>query len=1550
MPLSFAQRQLWFLDRLAENDKTKGGGEYLDPIALQVRGPLNVAALRGAFDALADRHSVLRTRYTVIDGEPYQTVGGKHGVDFGYRDLNAIPDETRRRTAVELVERESARPFDLTRDHPLRVLLVRLSSDEHLVLIVLHHIASDAWSRSIVARELGELYAERRHARPAELAPLAMRYADFAMWQRQRLSGPVQERLLSFWRDRLSGLAPVELPTDGPRAARRDATGAVVPFAVPAPLFRRLTELGRRRRATPFMTFLAGYFALLARYCGQEDLAVGTPTAGRDRLELEDLIGCFANMLVMRSDLAGDPSFEELQDRVRDMVLSAFAHREMPFEKLVGDLGFDRDLAVNPLFQIAFAWQNTPQARFALPGLHVEPLGLARTTAKFDLTLRLTKGSDGGLAGEFEYASALFDEATITRFARHYVRVLECAADRPGSAMSRLDLLTPAERTALRAGSRAVAGPGAGAADRNGQTPRTLPALFERQAARTPDAVAITHEGAELTYRELDRRADRLARSLRAEGVGAETLVAIYAEPGIDLIVGLIAIVKAGGAYLPIDPESPASRTAAVLTDAGPAVILGAGHLLRRLNHPAPMVALDRREPDDTLDEPVDERVGEVAGPDDAGHVSPEHLAYVIYTSGSTGLPKGVMVTHANVVRLFAAARPHTPFGAGDVWTFFHSAAFDFSVWEIWGALVHGGRLVVVPPGVARSPEAFARLLVEQRVSVLSQTPSAFRGLLETVIAGNVRLDDLRLVVFGGEALDGNGLAPWFDRYGDRGPAMVNMYGITETTVHVTYRHLSKADLGRPRSVIGRPLDDLRIMLLDAAMNPVPDGMPGEIYVAGPGLARGYLNRPSLTAQRFVPDPFGDQPGARLYRSGDRARRLPDGDLEYLGRIDDQVKIRGFRIELGEIEAALNTHPAVSQSAVARHEASPGTHRLVAYLVPATASAPTATEMRAHLAERLPGYMIPALYLSLSALPRTAGGKLDRRALPAPHPARVETGSAQGYVAPRSPRQVAIARTWSTVLDLERVGVEDNFFELGGDSIRAVQLVGALRHQGWPVTVEMLFQHRTVGGLCAALDVHAQREATAVDNPGIAPFALLSASDRARLPSDAQDAYPLSLMQTGMLFELASSPEMHPYHNVVSYPVRNTGDFSAAGLRKALDIVAERNEILRTSFELVRFEESLQLIHRAVTVPLTVGDLSGLDAARAHDIVTDLRRAESERLFDLGDPPLLRVHAHVLTGDRWLLTLTESHTILDGWSHHSLVNELLHVYRDIRDGVAPEDAGRVATRVPPAARFADFVALERQALHDEESRTFWRHRATDFDRIDDLDQGRRGRTDPDVPGEDRGGRDGHDGRFLRERVPLADLEASLRALANEEGLPVKTVLLTAHLAALATFAGKDRFMTGLVVNGRPEVRDGDQVLGMFLNTVPFGVNVAGTWRHLLHTVYEEELAVWPHRRYPLPAMQREWGGQDRLLNVLFNYIDFYVLDQDMVDVGGIVKLLPMEFTLQVIAEPGTIVLSGRTDLMAPDNIRRLAADHRRALEALAARRYDDGPLLPGPGQ
>jgi amino acid adenylation domain-containing protein len=1048
-PLSYAQQRLWFLDQLELNRAL-----YNIPLALRLEGNLNIAALEQSLQEIIARHEALRTNFISIDGQATQVIHQTTTETLlSVINLKHLSPKEQETTAEKLIQQQAIQPLDLASETLIKTTLILLSETEQILLVLMHHIVSDGWSMGVFVQELNTLYKAYTQGQPSPLTPLMIQYADYAIWQRQWLQGEVLENQLKYWQQQLAN-APsfLPLPTDRPRPAVPSFTGAHQEIVFAKDLTEKLTQLSQEQGVTLFMTLLAAFNTLLYRYTGQTEILVGSPIANRNHREIEELIGFFVNTLVMRTELSGNPSFSELLIRVREMALSAYAHQDLPFEMLVEALQPERDLSHTPLFQVMFTLQNTPVSTLELTGLSLSSIPVATQTAKFDLTLAL-EHTNQGLRGVWEYNTDLFDRTTIEGMTGHFVTLLESIVAHPEQQISQLPLLREIEQKQLLIEWN------------NTQTDypsdKCIHQLFEAQVERTPDAIAVGFEKQQLTYRDLNNRANQLAHYLRSLGVKADTLVGLCVERSLLMLVGILGILKAGGAYVPLDSEYPTERLSFMLEDSQVSVLLTQQQFVETLHttslpkHQAQVVCLDTDW----------NTIAQNSESNPQQTTTPNNLAYVIYTSGSTGKPKGVLVNHCNVVRLFAATNDWYNFNAQDVWTLFHSYAFDFSVWEIWGALLYGGRLVIVPYFVTRSPESFYQLLINEKVTVLNQTPSAFRQLIQAEESITTGVDlKLRLVIFGGEALELKSLQPWFERHGDRVPQLVNMYGITETTVHVTYRPLSLADLNGVASVIGRAIPDLKVYVLDQHLQPVPIGVRGEMYVGGAGVTRGYLNRDELTAQRFISSFFDD---AKLYKTGDVARYLPNGELEYLGRIDNQVKIRGFRIELGEIEAALASHPAIRENVVVVREDEPGDKRLVAYAVAKWESSLQVVELRQFLTEQLPNYMVPNAIVMLDSLPLTANGKVDRRALPKPD---LNSQPLDKYVAPRSPTEERLAEIWAEVLKVERVGVNDNFFALGGHSLLATQLVSRIRDRfKIELRLRELFNTATLAELAEAI-------------------------------------------------------------------------------------------------------------------------------------------------------------------------------------------------------------------------------------------------------------------------------------------------------------------------------------------------------------------------------------------------------------------------------------------------------------------------------------------------
>ncbi|WP_395603814.1 non-ribosomal peptide synthase/polyketide synthase [Pseudomonas sp. B21128] len=1222
LTLSYAQERQWFLWQLEPTSTA-----YHVPAALRLRGELDLPALQRSFDALIARHESLRTCFVEEQGQTLQVIQAQATLELAVEDIAGELDDCAQQA---LVAAETLHLFDLHKGPLLRVKLLRMAADDHALIITLHHIVSDGWSMGIMVDELVALYAAYSANKTAQLPALPVQYADYAVWQRQWMEAGERERQLSYWTAQLGdGEQPLlELPTDRPRPSEQSYRGARQDIALSAELAAGLKHVAQRENVTLFALLLASFQTLLHRYSGQTDIRVGVPVANRNRVETEGLIGFFVNTQLLKAEFDSQQTFRSLLQQVKRTVLDAQAHQDLPFEQLVDALQPERSLSHSPLFQVLHNHQS--QARQGsgatrLPQITIEGLNWTSHTAQFDLTLDTFESADNVWA-ELTYATDLFDATTLQRLAQHWTNLLHSIVADCTLRIAELPLHDNAERqVTLLQWNPAVA---------DFPSDACLHQLIEAQAERTPQAIAVTCAEQTLSYGELNSRANQLAHKLIASGVGPDVRVGLAVERSLEMLVGLLAILKAGGAYVPLDPSYPQDRLSYMIGDSGIELLLTQSHLLERLPVPDCVRSLMLDQEHDGLESYSDNNP-QVC-------MSADNLAYVIYTSGSTGQPKGTLLAHRNVLRLFEATDSWFDFGPQDVWSLFHSYAFDFSVWEIFGALLYGGKLVVVPYEVSRSPEDFHALLCREGITVLNQTPSAFKQLMQVACAPEhaAAQPSLRYVVFGGEALEVKSLRPWFERFGDQAPQLINMYGITETTVHVTYRPLSMADLQREASSpIGEPIPDLSWYLLDGDLNLVAKGCIGELYVGRAGLARGYLNRPDLTALRFIADPFAAD-GGRLYRTGDLARYRADGVIEYVGRIDHQVKIRGFRIELGEIEAQLLQQAAVRQ-AVVLAQPGLGGQQLVAWLVPddvALLEASPAEQsqwrdnVRAQLKENLPDHMIPAHLLLLAQLPLTGNGKLNRSALPALDASQAQ----QAYQAPRSELEQRLAAIWQDVLKLPQVGLNDNFFELGGDSIISIQVVSRARQAGIRLNPKDLFQHQTVQRL--ALVAQLGVEESTIDQRAVTGVAQL-----------------LPIQQR---FFDDQIPERHHWNQSVLLKPRQALD--AAKVEQVLRALVVHHDALRLSF--AAHDGVWQAKHRAVEDP-SHNLLWQEDVADAAALEALGNRAQ--RSLDLQNGPLLRAVLATLADGSQRLQLVIHHLVVDGVSWRILLEDLQNAYQQL---------------------------------------------------------------------------------------------------------------------------------------------------------------------------------------------------------------------------------------------------------------------------------------------
>ena len=1043
LPASFAQQRLWFLDQFEG-----GGGVYNVPVATRLRGALDVDALERAINVLVERHESLRTAFTLVDGVPHQIIRHPRPVSISVVDVSDAPQSEQR--SRQIATEQTRVTFDLSVDQLFRVALVKLGDEDHLLSLTLHHIITDAWSIGVFNRELSMLYGGFVEGREVELPELPIQYADYAVWQQQWMQSGGLDEQLDYWRTQLAGAPPLlQLPTDRPRPAMQSFRGATVGTMLPRELLERVKALGEREGATLFMTQLAAFAVLLRRYSGQEDVVIASPVANRGRVELESVIGFLVNTLALRVDLEGEPSFEELVRRVREVALGAFANQDLPFEKLVEELNPERHLSHAPLAQVLFVLGTGPSP-LVLPGLAAEPLVQQRGTAKFDLSFFAAETAEG-LRLSLEYCTDLFEEATAVRMLEHYRALLEAAVSEPACPVGQLSLSSEDERALVLSAWNQTA------RDYPLESVRPVHGLVSDQARRTPDVAAVRHAGEQLSYAQLEAQANQLARCLGGLGVGPGVVVAICAQRSLEMVVAVLAVLKAGGAYAPIDPAYPEGRVAFMLADTDTPVLLTQQQLLAGLpRHRARTVCLDADR--DLINSHDD-------GPVSTG-TTLDDLGYVLYTSGSTGQPKGVAMGHRPLANLLAWQLESFSAPPAARTLQFASLSFDVAFQEIFSTWCSGGTLVLIDEAVRRDGEALLAFICEQRVERLFLPFVALQNLCEAAVHLDVSIPGLREVITAGEQVKATDAVRGF--FAARpNCTLINQYGPTESHVVSAFELAGSSERWPALPPIGRPIANAKLYLLDNHRQPVPIGVPGELYIGGASLARGYLNRPELTSERFVPDPFSHDPDARLYRTGDLARHLPDGNIDYIGRSDHQMKIRGFRIEPGEIEAAVCEHPLVREALVLAREDDAGEKRLVAYLI-SDAGATSPGDLQELLRRSLPDYMIPSAFVFLDAFPLTPNGKIDRAALPAPS----GQGRASGeYTPPRTDTERLLAEIWSKVLGVEDIGINDNFFALGGHSLMAVRLFAEIeRKLGVRLPVSALFQTATIIGLAELVD------------------------------------------------------------------------------------------------------------------------------------------------------------------------------------------------------------------------------------------------------------------------------------------------------------------------------------------------------------------------------------------------------------------------------------------------------------------------------------------------
>jgi amino acid adenylation domain-containing protein len=1388
LPLSFAQQRLWFLDQLEP-----GSAFYNVPAAVRLKGRLDISALGRTFSEIMRRHEVLRTSFRMQRGEAVQVVAQPERAQLLEMDLRELPLQEREPAAQRLAHEEASRPFNLASGPLLRLTLLRLDTDDHVLLLTMHHIISDGWSIGVLVGEVAALYQAYSEGKESPLTELKVQYADYAVWQRRWLQGTVLDRQLEYWRAQLQGLASLSLPTDHTRPPVQSYRGAQHHFTLDAKVTEHLRRASSREGVTLFMMLLAAFQILLSRYSGQEDVAVGTAIAGRNRREVEGLIGFFVNTLVLRTEVNGGWTVRQFIERVREVCLGAYAHQDVPFEKLVEELQPERDLSRSPLFQVMFNLQNVPQRSLEITGLTLSSIGGDTKTAKLDLGLSMIEGEDG-LAGELEYNTDLFEAATVERMMFHLQNLLAGMWADTEQRVGHIPMLSDAERHQLLVQWNQTAS----------DYPRhtSIHQLFEQQATRTPETVALVYREQRLSYRELNERANRLAHYLRSRGVGPETLVGLCLERGPLMIVGLLGALKAGAAYLPLDIAYPGERLSFMLSDAQATMLLTTTQQY-----------LDNmRAPDNLRVVQLDtewEAIAKESAENPRVEMSAENLAYVIYTSGSTGRPKGVAVEHKGLSNLATAQARAFGVKAGSRVLQFASLSFDASFSEIFMALTTGATLFLTERETLPSIPALVQLLNRQSIDTAT-LPPAILALLDSD-----GLPALKNLIAAGAACPAEIAERW-----SVGRHFFNAYGPTEASVCATLTQCEGAFTEEPP--IGRPMANVQVYLLDSNLQAIPTGVTGEIHIAGAGLARGYLNQPALTAEKFIPHPFGTEPGARLYRTGDLGRYLPDGQIKFLGRQDEQVKIRGYRIEPVEIEAVLRQCSQLTDCFVVARPAADGELRLVAYLVAAPGPALTINELRTHLQTQLPDYMIPAQFVFLSELPLMPNGKVDHRSLPAPEQVRPEV---ENYVAARTPVEQLLTDIWSDLLNLEAVGVKDNFFALGGHSLLATRLVNRLREVfSIDVPLRRLFEAPDISGLACVVNQSLQLE-ECLEAPPI-------------LPASREHPLPLSFAQQRLWFLDQLEPGSAFYN--IPAAVRLNGELNIAALEETLREIVRRHEVLRTSFA-SDGGMAVQIIDEAPLMRLALTDLSELEAGQREPQAMRILREEAERGFDLREGQLMRVRLLKLGATEHLLALNMHHIVSDGWSMGVLITEVSRLYSGYSRG---EEGVLEELEI----QYGDFAVWQREWFQGEaleRELKYWRQQLDGSPTLD---------VPTDRPHPAVQSHSGAHHSFALDHT----VSRRLKELSQREGVTLYMTLLAGFQLLLSRYTGQTDIIVGTDIANRNRAET-ERLIGFFVNQLVMRTDLSGkpNFIELLKRVREVCLGAYAHQDMPFEKLVEE---------------------------------------------------------------------------------------------
>lgn len=1416
LPLSINQREI-YIDQMMWSE-----GSHLNIGAtVIVRGAFDREVFNYAMNKIIDCYPGLRTRIYEVDGKPLQTIANHENANIPFVDFSSYDNS--KEQAEAYINQEFIKPFIFGENASLvDFKLIKVNEENHIIFAKYHHAITDGWGTAIFFREVIKTYNQIINDGKDNQIVRDWVISEYIEAEKKYLASENFQRDRDYWQQRLNNVSPQIFPQIKPQQLH----GQRQSIYISREQYNRVDQICKNIQSNAFHFILSLISIYLNKRYLKNDVVVGLSLLNRSKKNLKDAIGLFVSTIPFRLEINRQETIHILLDKIRFLLRQDYRHQRFPLGEMKRLSGLQTS-SKEHLFEVFLSYEKHDYNEcFADTQTTCIPLYSHQQKVPLIIYVReYEETSDVKI--DFDYNLSYLDAETVEQIVTNFQNLFTKAANNLESTIADLTISLPKTKNITISQPDILI---------NNNT-ETLISAFEKIVAQHPENPAVQFNKKILNYTELNHQADRLANYLISQGIKPESRIGICLERSEQMIIAILAILKTGSAYVPLDPNAPAVRRQLILQDSGIVALITEASLLSELTTEK-LTAFTLKS--------IESELNKQPNTSPQISIKPYFPAYIIYTSGSTGTPKGCIVTHHNAIRLMRATEPWFRFNEKDIWTLFHSFAFDFSVWELWGALLYGGKVIIVPFWLSRTPETFREFLTTEKVTVLNQTPSAFYQLIH---ADEASVGDLalRYVIFGGEALDLQSLQPWLEKYGDKKPCLINMYGITETTVHVTYRPINRQDLKAKASIIGREIPDLYIYLLDEKLAPVADGIAGEIYVTGAGVTNGYLNRPALTAERFLPNPFGS---GRMYRSGDLARRLPNGDLEYLGRIDQQVKIRGFRIELGEIQAALTSHCQVREAVVITDDWEEE-KRLVAYYVPGESS-PHANELRQYLKNKLPDYMIPAAYVSVEAFPLNVNGKIDIKALPAPdwNLLRVE----EDYIAPRNADEETLCTIVAEILGLEKVGIDDNFFEIGGDSILALQVIAKAKKAGFALAARELYEFATVRHL-------ATKKAVVISSHEIHQTAannLISEADQLLLPKDAEDAYPLSSLQGGMLYHSELHPDSAIFHQIFTFDLQLS--YSELAWQQAIADICAANPILRTSFHWTGYSTPIQIVHKKVELPLTIVDLR--DCADGDQKVKEWIELEKNRNFDITKSPLFRFQIHRISEENLSFSFSFHHVILDGWSVATLLTQLLQRY------VQYLAAENLSDLVVPEITYKDFIVQEQKAIANQESRQFW------LQYLSNLQVTTLPRLNTNTLAIESQKR-----QLKRLAITLnEELANNLRKLSKNLGVPLKSALLALHLRVLSFITGQKEVVTGNVINARPEISGSENLLGLFVNTIPLRLELTdGNWIKLIQDVFRAETKILPYRDFPLAEIQRILD-QRPLFDVGFNYVHFHVYE------------------------------------------------------------------------